>query len=119
MKKHGYGYQVDRAINALVATSTSLVGDTKQARDLILALCDQTGAKIEIQRAITSLLASSLCPNCQSTAHARCCSRCGKSHKPARLHYEHCSAACSRDAAEADRLSAAMEEDMLDSKGVP
>ncbi len=52
-----------------------------------------------------------LCPNCESDKHARCCSWCGKIHKPNRLHHEHCSAKCDRAAAEADRLSAAMEED--------
>lgn len=75
-KKHGYGYHADRAIDALVATSTCLVGDTKQARELILALCDQAGAPIEIQRAITELLrrprSSARCPNCASAAHAHC-----------------------------------------------
>lgn len=113
-KKHGYGYHSDRAIDALIATSTSLVGDTKQSRELILALCDQTGASIEVQRAITALLKpsweSGLCPNCQSEKHARCCSECGKIHKPARLQYERCSAKCDRDAAMADRLSAQLEE---------
>ena len=110
MKTHGYGHHVDRAIDALVATSTSLVGDTTEARELILALCDQTGAKIEIQRAITSLLSSVLCPNCETDRHARCCSWCGKVHGPRRLDREHCSAKCERAAAHADRLSAAMEE---------
>ena len=51
-----------------------------------------------------------LCPNCESDRHARCCSWCGKVHKPARLDYEHCSTKCSVAAVEADRLSAAMEE---------
>ena len=51
-----------------------------------------------------------LCPNCESSAHARCCSWCGTIHKPARLHHEHCSAKCDQAAAEADQLSAAMEE---------
>ena len=36
--------------------------------------------------------------------------RRGKIHKPARLHHEHCSAKCEREAVRADRLSAAMEE---------
>lgn len=53
-----------------------------------------------------------LCPNCESDKHARCCSRCGQIHKPKRLHFEHCSAKCAREAAEADRLSAAMQEDL-------
>ncbi len=56
---------------------------------------------------------ATLCPNCESTRHARCCARCGKVHKPARLHYEHCSAKCTREAAEADRLSDEMEEDVV------
>jgi hypothetical protein len=53
-----------------------------------------------------------LCPNCESDKHARCCSRCGQIHKPKRLHFEHCSAKCAREAAEADRLSDAMQEDL-------
>lgn len=53
-----------------------------------------------------------LCPNCESSAHARCCSWCGAVHKPKRLEHEHCSARCERVAARADRLSAAMEEDL-------
>jgi hypothetical protein len=55
--------------------------------------------------------ASKLCPNCETDRHARCCSWCGKVHKPERLHHEHCSTKCERDAAHADRLSAAMEEE--------
>jgi hypothetical protein len=55
-----------------------------------------------------------LCPNCESHKHARCCSWCGKIHKPARLHNEHCSAKCERDAQRADRLSDAMEDDAQD-----
>ena len=53
----------------------------------------------------------SLCPNCESSTHARCCSWCGAVHKAKRLHYEHCSAKCDRLAAEADRISAEMEEE--------
>ena len=53
---------------------------------------------------------SALCPNCESSTHARCCSWCGKIHKPKRLHYEHCSAKCVRLATEADKISAALEE---------
>jgi hypothetical protein len=56
MKKSGYSYTVDRAIDALLATSRSLLGDTKEARELIIALCDQAGASLKIQRAITALL---------------------------------------------------------------
>lgn len=112
MTKHGYGTSIDRALDVLLATSPSLVGDTLESRNLILALCDQAGASIEVQRAITALLTTAmLCPNCESGRHARCCSQCGKIHKPARLQYEHCSAKCARDAAEADRISAAMEEE--------
>lgn len=54
--------------------------------------------------------AAKLCPNCETDRHARCCSWCGTIHKPQRLHHEHCSAACERAAAEADQISAAMEE---------
>ena len=54
--------------------------------------------------------AVTLCPNCETDRHARCCSWCGKIHRPARLHYEHCSATCDRAAAQADQFSAAMEE---------
>ena len=108
---HGYGHHVDRAINAIITTSPKLVGDTAQARELILALCDQAGATNEAQRAIAALLSPSLlCPNCESDRHARCCSQCGKFHKPERLHYEHCSAKCAREAESADQLSAAMED---------
>ena len=55
-----------------------------------------------------------LCPNCESSTHTRCCAWCGKLHKPKRLAYERCSAKCDREAARADRLSAAMEEDQLE-----
>jgi len=162
-KSDGYGQLVDRAIDILAAISTSLIGDTKEARELILALCDQEGATIKTQQAITELLSlrtstacdpsyrctclrhdqgfgtdrhtracaqrhaktrrqlaegqpvtprnpSALCPNCESEAHARCCSWCGQVHKPTRLHHEHCSAKCDRSAANADRISAKMEE---------
>lgn len=59
--KHGtyYGYEVHLAIRALVETNPSLVGDTAQARELILALCDQAGAPIGAQRTITALLGPS------------------------------------------------------------
>jgi hypothetical protein len=53
-----------------------------------------------------------LCVNCGLETHARCCSWCGKVHDLDRLHNKHCSAKCERDAARADRLSAAMEEDL-------
>lgn len=56
------------------------------------------------------MTAATLCPNCASAAHARCCAWCGKIHTPKRLHYEHCSAKCVQAATEADQLSAAMEE---------
>ncbi len=55
-------------------------------------------------------MTAGLCPNCESSRHGRCCAWCGKIHKPSRLTYEHCSAKCAREAARADRLSAAMEE---------
>ncbi len=54
-----------------------------------------------------------LCPNCELSTHARCCSWCGAVHKPKRLEHEHCSAKCERAAARADRLSTAMEEDLI------
>lgn len=59
MKNRGYfsrGDRLDDAIDAILSVSRSLVGDTKQARELILALCDQAGASIEAQRAVASLL---------------------------------------------------------------
>ena len=113
-KKRGYGYNADRAINALIATSQSLVGDTLQARELIMALCDQAGVSRDAQCAIKTLITPmAICPNCSSSTHDRCCSQCGKTHKPARLHYEHCSAKCDRDAARADQISAAMEESAI------
>lgn len=52
-----------------------------------------------------------LCPNCQSTNHRRCCAWCGKVHPPSREHHEHCTTKCAREAARADRISAAMEDD--------
>jgi hypothetical protein len=55
-KTYGYSYNIDRAINALLATSRGLLGDTKEARELIIALCDQAGASLKIQRAIEVLL---------------------------------------------------------------
>jgi hypothetical protein len=55
-----------------------------------------------------------LCPNCESSRHARCCSRCGKVHSPKRLHTEYCSTKCELATANADRISDAMEEDWLE-----
>lgn len=52
-----------------------------------------------------------LCPNCESAKHTRCCSWCGKTHKPARHDMEHCSAKCEKAAAYANELSVAMQED--------
>jgi hypothetical protein len=52
-----------------------------------------------------------LCPNCGSDKHARCCAWCGEIHKPRRLDTEHCSAKCDRAAANANKISDAMEED--------
>lgn len=52
-----------------------------------------------------------LCPNCESSAHARCCTWCGKIHTKRRLDYEHCSAKCAREAEQADQISDAVEED--------
>ena len=52
----------------------------------------------------------SLCPNCELTTHARCCSWCGKVHGKQLLDQEQCSAECARAAADADRFSAALEE---------
>lgn len=57
---------------------------------------------------------AALCPNCESDKHARCCSWCGKVHKPARLQNAHCSAKCEKEATRADKLSDAMEEDWLE-----
>ena len=50
-----------------------------------------------------------LCPNCESSAHARCCSWCGKIHRPARIDHECCSARCEKAAERANKLSDAME----------
>jgi len=61
-------------------------------------------------RTASSGSSASLCPNCGLTTHTRCCSWCGKVHGTQRLDREHCSTACARVAAEADRISAALEE---------
>jgi hypothetical protein len=50
------GDRINDAIDSLVSVKSSFVGDTLQARALILALCDQTGASIEAQRAVAALL---------------------------------------------------------------
>jgi hypothetical protein len=57
---------------------------------------------------------ATLCPNCEADKHSRCCSWCGKVHKPARLHNEQCSAKCEKAAARANELSSVMEEDRLE-----
>jgi hypothetical protein len=54
--RHGYSDRIDAAIEAILSVATSFVGNTIQARELILALCDQAGASIEVQRAVTALL---------------------------------------------------------------
>ncbi|HSX22439.1 MAG TPA: hypothetical protein VLE97_06640 [Gaiellaceae bacterium] len=61
----------------------------------------------------------SLCPNCGLGTHARCCSWCGAIHKRRRLQNEHCSVACDKAAARADKLSDAMEQDQLAAKEDP
>ena len=109
-KPPGYGYTTDLAISALITTSRSLVGATLQARELIMALCDQAGASLDAQRAIRALIARPLCPNCNTDAHARCCAWCGGLHDADHLRFEHCSAKCAHDAEHADRISAAMED---------
>lgn len=58
-KNHDYFERGDRlgdAIAAITSVGSSFVGDTKQARSLILALCDQAGASIEAQRAVAAVL---------------------------------------------------------------
>ena len=58
-KPDGYftrGDRIDGAIDSLRAVRSSFIGDTIQARELILALCDQTGASIEVQLAVAALL---------------------------------------------------------------
>lgn len=59
MRRRGYfdrGDRIDDALDAILSVSRSFVGDTRQARELILALCDQAGASIEVQRAVAALL---------------------------------------------------------------
>jgi len=53
-----------------------------------------------------------LCPNCGSDRHARCCAWCGKVHKPARRHHDHCSVKCEKAALKANQMSAAMEDEI-------
>lgn len=55
---------------------------------------------------------TSLCPNCESDKHARCCAWCGAIHTPKRFEHEHCSTKCENDAARSDRISIEMEEDL-------
>jgi hypothetical protein len=58
-KSHDYfepGDRINDAIDAIVSVKSSFVGDTLQARTLVLALCDQAGASIETQRAVAALL---------------------------------------------------------------
>lgn len=58
-RNHDYFERGDRiydAIEAITSVKSSFIGDTIQARQLILALCDQAGASIEAQRAIAALL---------------------------------------------------------------
>ena len=57
--RHDYfepGDGLGDAVTTLATTRQSLIGDTAQARALILALSDQTGASLETQRAIAALL---------------------------------------------------------------
>ncbi|HSX21533.1 MAG TPA: hypothetical protein VLE97_02010 [Gaiellaceae bacterium] len=58
-EKHDYfesGDRISDAIDAITSVKSSFVGDTIQARALVLALCDQAGASIEAQRAVAALL---------------------------------------------------------------
>ena len=58
-RRSGYftrGDCIDGAIDALRSVRSSFIGDTTQSRELILALCDQTGASIEAQLAVAALL---------------------------------------------------------------
>lgn len=50
------GDRINAAIQAASAVKSSFVGDTIEARSLILALCDQAGLSIEAQRAVAALL---------------------------------------------------------------
>ncbi len=137
-KPHGYDYTTDQALAMLITTRRSLVGDTRQARDLIMALCDQIGMSLEVQRAIRALItpapdpldpeqrfsdsalaesdhrSAQPCTNCGNSTHARCCAYCGKVHSSKRRHHAHCSAKCDAAAVRADRISDAMEQDALE-----
>jgi hypothetical protein len=57
---------------------------------------------------------SSLCPNCSSDKHARCCSWCGKIHRSTHLDREHCSIKCAKDAARTNKISDEMEQDAME-----
>ena len=72
--------------------------------------CDVYCRDAYVRASRTREISSSLCPNCELTTHPRCCAWCGEVHGKQRLEYEHCSDACERAAADADRFSAALEE---------
>ena len=58
-KKHDYfkpGDRINDALDAITSVKSSFVGDTIQARALVLALCDQAGASIEELRVIATFL---------------------------------------------------------------
>jgi hypothetical protein len=100
-----------RAMRARTVTKEELIATVWILREVIRFLVSPLSATTPLATAIP-VTATALCPNCESSAHARCCSWCGAVHKPKRLEYEHCSAKCERAAARADRLSTAMEEDL-------
>jgi hypothetical protein len=50
------GDRINHAIDAIRTVRSSLIGDTIQAREMILALCDQADASIDVQLAVAALL---------------------------------------------------------------
>jgi len=58
-KRHDYfepGDRISDAIDAVTSVKRSFVGDTNEARSLILALCDQADMSIDAQIAVAALL---------------------------------------------------------------
>lgn len=56
VNESGYSPAVSLAIDALEEKAPDCLGDTKEARDLILALMDQAGFQVPVQKKVAGII---------------------------------------------------------------
>lgn len=71
--------------------------------------------KIDRARGDLAPPAAVVCPNCESSRHAKCCRRCGAIIRPRRqAKSDFCTQSCAREEARVNELSAQMEADYVE-----